>query len=185
MHNQDSYASFMLDHAAGNHAEALELAGDLHMLLSPAGAETAQLLSIVGGALLERDPQMTKPPKAHSEWRRTSRRASQTATELLAMSEANLSWKRGMSGLAYVSTATRGAKFIRLEPGQSTPAHGHGAMDATVVLKGRFSDGHGVYCRGDLVLGEPGKRHKPAAVGGEPCLCFVAETSNPLWNLFR
>ena len=37
----ESYASFMLDHAAGNHDGALELAGDMHMLLNPKGAETA------------------------------------------------------------------------------------------------------------------------------------------------
>ncbi len=155
------------------------------MLLSPTGAETAQLLSIVGGALLERDPQSAGVPTAQTNWRRTSRRHTLTAGELLAMSDENLPWKRGVSGIAYANTATRGAKFIKLEPGQSTPMHGHGAMEATVVLKGRFSDGHGVYSRGDLVLGEPGMRHKPAAVGDVACVCFVAETSSSLWNLFR
>ena len=145
----------------------------------------AQFLSIVGGALLESAPRSAHVSKAQSKWQRSSRRRALTAGELLAMSDENLPWKRGMSGIAHVNTDTRGAKFIRLEPGQSAPKHGHGATDATVVLHGRFSDGQGVYCRGDLVLGEPGKRHKPAAVGDEPCICFVAETSNPLWNLFR
>ena len=186
MHNQDSYASFMMDHAAGNHADAMTLAGDLHILLSPAGSETARLWSIVGGALLERDQRPVRRPKTRSKRRFASREGAATARELLALSDsAPLPWKRGLSGVSYANTATRGAKFMKLEPGQSAPTHGHGALEATVVLQGRFSDGHGVYSRGDLVLGEPGMRHKPAAVGDEPCICFVAETSNPLWNLFR
>ena len=53
----ESYTSFMMDHAAGNHGGALELAGDMHMLLNPVGAETAWLWSVVGGAILEQQPE--------------------------------------------------------------------------------------------------------------------------------
>ncbi|KDA02244.1 cupin domain-containing protein [Hyphomonas oceanitis] len=182
----ESYASFMLDHAAGNHDGALELAGDMHMLLNPKGAETAWLWSVIGGAMLEQRPpsEPTNTQKA-KPWRRKARKMAQSARDLLAMAESSLEWKRGISGISYATTGTTGAKFIKLKPGQSAPAHGHGSLEATVVLQGQFSDGHGVYKRGDLVLGEPGKRHKPAAVGDETCICFIAETSHPLWNLFR
>lgn len=182
---QESYASFMMDHAAGNHADALALAADMHLMLSPSGAEQDQIWSIVGGAFLERDPRQVATVSARVARRRPQERLKETAEDLLAMADGAIDWKRGISGVSYANTRTRGAKFMRLDPGQSAPAHGHGALEATVVLQGRFSDGHGVYSRGDIVLGEPGKRHKPAAVGDETCICFVAETSHPLWNLFR
>lgn len=185
MNTQESYASFMMDHAAGNHADALALAADMHMMLSPTGAEQAQIWSIVGGALLERDPMPVHSARARPGRRRPHHQVQETARELLALADRSLTWKRGISGVSFANTRTRGAKFMRLDPGQSAPSHGHGSLEATVVLQGRFSDGHGVYSRGDLVLGEPGKRHKPAAVGDETCICFVAETSHPLWNLFR
>lgn len=182
---QESYTSFMMDQAAGNHGDALALAADMHMMLSPSGAEQAQIWSIVGGVLLERDPRHAAIAGARPARRRPQECLKDTAEGLLALSDGALDWRQGISGVAYANTRTPGAKFMRLEPGQSAPGHGHGALEATVVLQGRFSDGHGVYSRGDLVLGEPGKRHKPAAVGDETCICFVAETSHPLWNLFR
>jgi len=182
---QESYASFMMDHAAGNHADALALAADMHMMLSPSGAEQVQIWSIVGGALLERDPRQAASVRPRAARPRLLEPLRETAEDLLAMADGAIDWKRGITGVSYANTRTRGAKFMRLDPGQSAPAHGHGALEATVVLQGRFSDGHGVYSRGDIVLGEPGKRHKPAAVGDETCICFVAETSHPLWNLFR
>eukprot|EP00919_Chromeraceae_sp_WS-2016_P024109 GHVR01057096.1.p1 GENE.GHVR01057096.1~~GHVR01057096.1.p1 ORF type:complete len:195 (-),score=30.04 GHVR01057096.1:33-617(-) len=180
----ESYASFMMDHAAGNHAGALALAGDLHMLLSPEGAQSGWLWSVIGGALLDQAPAAV-PTAPRKVSRHKGDIAVESASDLLAMADASLNWKRGISGISYADCGTRGAKFMKLQPGQSAPAHGHGSLEATVVLQGEFSDGHGVYKRGDLVLGEPGIRHKPAAAGDETCICFVAETSNPLWNLFR
>ncbi|MFN7165298.1 MAG: hypothetical protein ACK4P2_10825, partial [Hyphomonas sp.] len=49
----DTYAAFMMDHAAGNHPESLALAGDLHMILCPSAARAAFAWSIICGALLE------------------------------------------------------------------------------------------------------------------------------------
>ena len=38
--------------------------------------------------------------------------------------------------------------------------------------------------RGDLVLGEPGMRHKPQAVGDEACVCLVAQKPGGFWRNF-
>ena len=154
------------------------------MGLSGEGAESAWLWSVIGGALLDQAP-VAAPAAPRKGARRKADMAVESASELLAMADNSLNWKRGISGISYANCGTRGAKFMKLQPGQSAPAHGHGSLEATVVIQGQFSDGHGVYKRGDLVLGEPGIRHKPAAAGDEVCICFVAETSNPLWNLFR
>jgi predicted ChrR family anti-sigma factor len=182
---QESYASFMMDHAAGNLAGGLALAGDLHALMSPAGADAALIWSAVGGALLENPPAAATDATGGRKRSRNAPRQKKTAQELLAMSQGPLNWKRGVSGVSYAHTGTPGAKFMKLEPGKTAPTHGHGSMEATVVLQGQFSDGTNVYERGDLVLGEPGARHKPGAVGDETCVCFVAETSNAFLNLFR
>ena len=52
---------------------------------------------------------------------------------------------------------------MRLEPGQAVPAHGHSALEATIVLSGALDVDDEVFSVGDLVLGVPGERHKPAA----------------------
>ncbi|KCZ94204.1 cupin domain-containing protein [Hyphomonas johnsonii] len=183
MSTQESYATFMMDHAAGNHAEAFALAGDLHIALSADGAEAGLLWAVIGGALLENAARAAPRPAAGKR-RQKAHREYETAEMLLAGSDTMLDWKRGISGVAYARTATPGASFMKLEPGQAAPMHGHSNIEATVVLSGQFSDGHGVYSRGDLVLGEPGQRHKPAAIGDEQCICFVAEKPRPFWKAF-
>jgi hypothetical protein len=58
----DTYAAFLLDHAAGNHPESLALAGDLHVLMSGEAARAAWAWSIIGGALLDAEA----PDAAHA-----------------------------------------------------------------------------------------------------------------------
>lgn len=99
------------------------------------------------------------------------------------MASGDLSWRRGLSGVSYAPAGAPGARFMRLEPGQAAPAHGHGDLEATVVITGRFSDGHGEYGPGDLVLAVPGTRHKPQTVGEEACICFVAQRPARFWRL--
>ncbi len=181
----DTYIAFMMDHAAGNHPDSFALAADLHVSLSPDGAETASLWSMIGGVLLEESLPAPRPAGTRRAWNRTGSRPHVSASELLARAEGPLSWRRGLSGVHYAPAGAPGTKFMKLEAGQSAPMHGHGGLEATVVLSGRFSDGHGTYCRGDLVLGEPGMRHKPAAVGDESCVCFVAHRPNRFWRYFK
>ena len=183
---QDTYLAFMMDYAAGNQPEAFALAGDLHVLLSEGGGRTADIWSAVGGVLLENAgtsaqsgmPLLAESPKAAES------RTYGEASRLFAMTETPLRWRRGLSGVAYVRLDPPGARFMKLDPGQSAPAHGHGGLEATVVLHGQFSDGHGTYKRGDIVLGVPGMRHKPRGEGTDPCICFVAERPHRFSWLF-
>lgn len=178
----DTYTAFMMDHATGVHTPAMMLAGDLHRLLSDTGEQTADLWDTLGGALLESVGLDIDLPPAVT--RKIADESPETAEEILAISDAHINWKRGITGIRYSKTRTPNAKFMKLEPGKSAPAHGHSDLEATIVLHGRFADGHGVYERGDLVIGEPGKYHKPAAYGDEACICFVAETPKKFWRLF-
>ena len=183
MSANDTYDAFMMDHAAGSHPAAFALAGDIHVMLSPKGAEAARIWSVIGGALFESAGQQDvilsvrqSPPERIA--------TTDDAANLIALADTALDWRKGLSGVSLASTATPGGKFMKLEPGQAAPMHGHSSLEATVVIRGRFSDGHAEYGRGDLVLGEPGMRHKPQAVGNQPCICFVAQRPNIFRRLF-
>jgi putative transcriptional regulator len=179
----DTYTTFMMDHATGAHTPAMMLAGDLHRLLSDHGGQAADLWDTLGGALLESvGIDVDLPPITK---RKVADEVPETAEDILAISDAGIDWKRGwVTGIGYFNTRTPHTKFMKLEPGKAAPKHGHSALEATIVLQGRFTDGHGVYERGDIVIGEPGMRHKPAAYGDEACICFVAESPKKFWRLF-
>lgn len=183
MEKTDSYTAFMLDHSAGTHTPAMMLAGDIHALLTSEGAAAAAVWDAVGGAILE-DPGDAISPKVQHQSKRFQSSAGDTAQSIIVRSEGQIAWKRSIFGVHYSKMQTPNAKFMKLEPGKSAPAHGHSDLEATIVLHGRFTDGHGVYERGDLVIGEPGKRHKPAAYGDEACICFVAESPRKFWRFF-
>lgn len=72
---------------------------------------------------------------------------------------------------------------MRLSPGLSAPRHSHSALEATIVLAGRLAIGAQEYSPGDLAFGEPGEAHKPAAIGKQDCICFVARNARPFWRL--
>jgi len=180
----DTYIAFMMDHVAGNHPESFAIAADLHVSLSANGAEAADLWAMIGGALLEES--LSAPSPVFGGHRRRPAPSSHVSVgEILSRSGNQLQWRRGLSGVHYAPAGAPGTKFMKLEPGKSAPMHGHGGLEATVVLSGRFTDGHGTYTRGDLVLGEPGLRHKPAAVGDESCICFVAHRASKFWRYFQ
>ncbi len=179
----DTYAAFMLDHAAGNHPAALQLAGDLHALLSIEGARAAAVWSIIGGALLETataSPPVREPPR----WRKVPLTGRGAAAELLELEGSGaLAWRRGLSGIPYAPTDVPGGRFMRLDPGQRVPAHSHSSIEATVVLRGELTDEFGSYRRGDLMIGEPGTRHRPGVTSDETCVCYVAEHPRHFWRM--
>ncbi|MEM7328397.1 MAG: cupin domain-containing protein [Pseudomonadota bacterium] len=171
--NSDAYHAFMLDHASGALPADMALAAELHILLSTKGHETADIWQatrhVVG--LWSRD-------NAAGE-----HECLPEALELAVGDFDTVPWKKGLSGVHYAKRGKDKGKLMRLDPGQSAPEHSHSALEATVVLKGEFEDGHGVYKRGDLVLGRPGMRHRPAAHGDEMCICYVAQDALPFWRL--
>ena len=65
------------------------------------------------------------------------------------------------------------ASLLRAKPSRRMPRHTHSGQEATLVLKGGFSDHLGHYRRGDVALVDRSIDHRPVADPGEPCLCFV------------
>ena len=173
MFDAEIYDAFMLDHAAGTLPPALQLAGDLHQVMSPEGAQAAAVWASVRSAL-------AADADANPDSLLSSRLPE--ALEIARSDFSDITWKRGLSGAQYAKGKLRHEQFLRLFPGESTLGHGHSTLEATVVLTGRFEDGHGVYAPGDIVFGVPGVSHKPAAYGDEPCICFVGRKVRPIWR---
>jgi putative transcriptional regulator len=82
------------------------------------------------------------------------------------------------------------AMIHRVRPGGSVPRHDHRGLELTVVLRGSFSDEHGVYGPGDFVQCEPGLRHHPVAGLNGECLCITVQEApvrftGLLWRLLN
>ncbi len=170
--NSDAYHAFMLDHAGGALSTDMALAAELHILLSETGHDTADIWQAARCAL---GPKTTKNGECEHEY-------LPEALELARSDFQTTPWKKGLSGVHYAKRGKGKGKLMRLDPGQAAPEHSHSALEATIVLKGQFEDGHGIYSRGDLVLGRPGIRHRPAAHGDEMCICYVAQEALPFWR---
>ena len=175
-----NYDAFMLDYAAGNQSPAMTLAGDLHTWLNRSGLEAASIWSIIGGVMLERGP--SAPAQKVDATGRKRAAPSVGVQDVLDTSFEDLKWKRGWSGVHYARVGIKDASYMALLPGQSAPSHDHSVLEATVVLSGRFTDGHGEYTRGDIVIGAPGLVHQPAAVGDARCVCYVAREPRAFWR---
>ena len=171
--NSDAYHAFMLDHASGALSADMALAAELHILLSEKGHETADIWHATRDAV--------------GLWANQAQAIEHEclpeALELAVGDFDTIPWKKCLSGVHYAKRGRDKGKLMRLDPGQAAPEHSHSALEATVVLEGKFEDGHGVYRRGDLVLGRPGVRHRPAAHGNEMCICYVAQDALPFWRL--
>ncbi|MFW5680100.1 MAG: ChrR family anti-sigma-E factor [Pseudomonadota bacterium] len=70
-------------------------------------------------------------------------------------------------------------RLLKIRPGATIPDHTHEGLEATLVLRGSFSDHTGTYGPGDVALHEGDVDHSPVAGGGEPCIC-LAVTDAPL-----
>ena len=179
----NAYAAFMLDHAAGRLSAGEFLVAELHRALSPDGRKLAGMLDAVGGEALERLgpaemgearvlPEAASPP-------RQDPLAPWLERDLLA-----LPWRRTIFGVQELRTDMPMVTLLRLNPGERAPAHSHGRRDVTVVLQGAFADEFGLYHRGDLAFAGPGLKHEPRAVGDQPCVCLIAtEHGRPLRGL--
>lgn len=159
MAKSPTYEAFMLDHAAGNLSEAMMMAGDLHMLLSDEGANICQVWRCA----------------AETMGHNFVSKNIDTASGIISDASETVRWRRGFSGAQYAKSGPKGGKLMRLLPGKSVPVHGHKSLEVTVVIQGELSDGETVFKAGDIAFGEPGIRHKPAAKGVIPCVCYVAK----------
>lgn len=171
----------MLDYAVGALSPAMGLLADTHVALNTRGQAQNEVWNMIGGVLLERFEDLYAPLSLSR--RPVSDSPCETAASVLSADLAKLSWKTGLSGVDYAKGRTPNTKFMRLFAGRSAPKHKHSVLEATLVLNGELSDGQRHYRPGQIAFGVPGEAHKPMAVGGEVCICFVAQERKPFWRL--
>lgn len=178
---ENTYSAFMLDYASGALSPAERLAGDLHVTLSREGRSMRRMLDTLGGLLLERAGPSETPRMGDPGSRAAGGGAPSHLAPYLGQDLLERRWRKSIFGLKTLPTNTPMASLVRLDPGERAPEHGHGRRDVTVVLRGSFADSYGVYETGDLAFAEPGMRHDPRAVGGDPCVCLIAtEPGRPI-----
>ena len=88
----------------------------------------------------------------------------------------DLKWKSVLPGLReVVFEKEKGCKasLLWIKAGRAMPSHTHDGVEATLVLRGSFSDSTGVFSRGDLAVADSELDHKPVAGADEDCICFA------------
>jgi putative transcriptional regulator len=105
----------------------------------------------------------------------------------------SLTWRSVMPGLREVTFENAPgceASLLWIKSGRAMPSHTHPGMEATLVLKGSFSDATGYYGRGDLAVVDSDVDHKPVAGADEDCICFAVsegpvKLTGPIARLFQ
>lgn len=174
----NAYAAFMLDYAAGALSPAERLAADLHRVLSASGGRNTSMLDAVGGLLLEKaKPSITQFYDGDGLGEQDASVQTSRLDPFLKRDLLTLGWRKNIFGVKTLPTGTPMAELLRLDPGEYAPSHHHGRRDVTVVLAGIYADEFGQYQRGDIAVAEPGLKHRPRAVGDQPCVCLLATES--------
>ena len=169
----NQYAAFLADFAAGKLSPGELLAVQLHFALSERGAHNQGVLDATGGVLLESaDPADVQIARQTHELRGEGKDSAATdQTDWVDYySRHDLMdrrWRTSMFGVKTLPTHLTTASLLRLDPGERAPRHSHGSPDVTVVLRGAFADDWGEYHRGDLAFADAGDKHAPATVGDE------------------
>lgn len=104
-----------------------------------------------------------------------------------------LGWRTVLPGLREVrfdNGEGTDASLLWIKAGRAMPAHTHHGIEATLVLKGSFSDSTGHYARGDLSVADDDVDHKPVAGLEEDCICFAVcegpvKLTGPVARLFN
>ena len=86
-------------------------------------------------------------------------------------------WRFAYPGVQQISLpiGDRGevVKLLKIKPGKASPRHSHGGIEATLVLRGAFSDGKKLYERGYLAIANEYIHHRPRAEGDVDCICLA------------
>lgn len=184
-------------YAAGLLAAPLVLLAETHLAMCGSCRARERALRVVGGALLEREPgervgddlrarvlaALDAPAQAAS---RPCVREAGDVPEPLARYVGprfdQLSWRsRGPVGEIRLMPDQDGwvTRLLKIRPGATMPDHTHEGLEATLVIRGAFSDCTGRYGPGDVALVQGDLDHSPVAEDEDTCIC-LAVTDAPL-----
>lgn len=179
-----------MGHAAGSLSPALSAGVAAHLTLCPHCREEVRDYEALGGALVEGvgtgvPADFTEPtggPEVEPPGRPTASSYPWPLARLHGLDTGSLAWKRLLPGVEeHVLEAGIGRRvsLYRVAPGASVPRHTHAGEEFTLVLEGGYTDSLGAFTRGDVEFADDSVDHRPVAMAGRPCVCFVV-TEGPL-----
>ncbi len=191
----------LFGYAAGELPPALSILVASHLTLAPESRQEVERLEAVGGAMLEGldavtspmdmsaslaavldrldDPEPDAAPPATSD--RGDPALPQPLRQRLGMKLSEIPWRRvGPLGEYRLDDAegNETIRLLRIPAGRAMPAHTHVGTEATLVLRGGFSDASGHYGRGDLAVVDEATNHQPVADPDEDCICLAVSTGH-------
>lgn len=105
----------------------------------------------------------------------------------LGMTGEEIPWKRLPKGIRqYWVTMPADSghmRILRVPPGATLLEHSHDGMEATMILRGTYSDHTGDYERGDVCEMSEGTDHEPSTISSEEeCICIIASEARPRYS---
>jgi len=179
----------LVDFSAGSVSSHLALCVSMHLQFCDVCKEKVTRMQILGGVLLEDLPDAPlqdglfstildridlcdgAPKKAEAD-------PLEKLKAFLPQGLVNISWRKQWFKLSeYVLEAPKQGSWRlalqKISAGGVAPFHGHHGREVTVVLEGGFSDESGVYNKGDFIICDGSKQHRPQAFRNEDCICLT------------
>lgn len=193
---------FLNDYAAGSLSAAQSLCVAVHLAYCAQCRAQLKQLTTIGGALIEQlaptpvsdnllDRVMARidehqHPAVSVQRKVPAQPLIQTAddgplpdmvSKLAYCDIGKLRWRRLSKTMSFAQLATgdrsHETTLYNIRAGGSIPLHGHRGTEITVVLRGAFSDGGGVYHNGDFIVRGSDVNHAPTATLDDDCLCLA------------
>jgi putative transcriptional regulator len=200
---KDAYHSLLMDYASGALDEPHALLVAAHLSLSPNARKLLQQYESVGGSLLQEccapvgmktgalQAVLNKLDCLTEECREAKREAK--CREMQAMPKClqkymevdheTLPWKDAPDGMRTITVKTSccksKAELVKYAQGRNSPVHTQQRRNITLVLKGIFRDGQGVYSKGDLIITETDGPHELTAEDGNDILYLAVTPVQP------
>ena len=179
------YEAALLDYSAGSLPSGPAFVVAAHLSLRPEARGLLGVFDAAGGSLLDA---LCPAAIAMPHWLMDESAApelpvyapTEMAHVLASLDQGR--WKRNFAGMLIKPVPGVDAQLLKLEAGRGVPQHGHHGLEMTLVLSGAFSDGHGIYRRGDLVIQDEDSEHQPCAVANQDCICLISQTASVRLN---
>lgn len=184
----------LTEFSAGTLDTAQAVAISAHLHYCHKCRQTVQEMEQLGGAMLEELSPQALPETSFDDLMDAIDRKDQSITAntealdhtlpraiMRMINDAPLKWRKVTNSLK-TATLTAGqnqyeVSLQKIQAGGTVPKHDHRGMEITVVLKGSFSDQHGIYQEGDFLIKQPGDVHQPVSAHHQDCLCLSIQAA--------
>lgn len=163
-----------------------------HLAMSEQARGIARNLETLGGALLEKEAEVTLNSAAlerlmsaldsHAVEPRPHVIPGELPLPLRSYVPGGLESVRwqwtgpgvGRTTLAWGKDGRSRLMLMRVAAGCPVPEHAHGGQELTLILRGAYRDRFGLFGIGDIADHDEDVEHQPIAEPGEDCICLVA-----------